>query len=198
VAGVNGAARPSTGRHGMRTSGPSSCIRRSARADDAARQSPSGTGTAGPSSAPRFPAVTSLHPLGPPGTNSELAAQEWFAIERRPGKVVLHATLEAAAAEAARTPGAAQMVPVAYPNLHPLVYAHLDEADGCITTLPAMESNRLELVRDTDPSSWRSPSTSAGIAVEPSDAELVRAPRAGSRQGPNGVDRLFADGALRM
>jgi hypothetical protein len=212
VAGVNGAARRNAGQHGMVTSDPSRSTRRCARAASAARRVPSGTGSAGPSSAPRFPAVTSLHTLGPAGTNCELAAHEWFAIQGRPGTVVLHSTLEEAASEAARTPGAALMAPVAYPNLHTLVYAHLDsleladslitqthnmvlarrpgvdfprcvashpapvglvpagstirlvasnaqaaldcaggEVDGCITTLPAMESNRLELVRDYGP-----------------------------------------------
>lgn len=76
--------------------------------------------------APRLPAVASLHTLGPAGTNCERAAFEWFAGQRRVGTVVLHDTLEAAAAAVASTPGAALMVPVAYPELHRLVYAHLE------------------------------------------------------------------------
>ena len=162
--------------------------------------------------APVLPGVGSLHTLGPAGTNCERAAHEWFASERRAGTVVLHDTLEQAAAAVAHTPGAALMAPVAYPDLHRLIYAHLEAlelaashianthsmvlarrpgaealrsvathpapdqlvpagaeartaastsqaavdcaaglADGCITTLPAMESNGLELVHDFGP-----------------------------------------------
>ncbi|MGH9226515.1 MAG: bacilysin biosynthesis protein BacA [Acidimicrobiales bacterium] len=156
--------------------------------------------------------MTSLHTLGPAGTNCELAAQEWFAREGRPGTVVLHPTLEDAAEQASRTPGAALLVAVAYPNLHTLVYAHIGRlvladsiitmthnmvlarrpgvaipssaashpapaglvpeglavrlvtsntqaaldcaagaVDACITTLPAMRENDLDLVRDFGP-----------------------------------------------
>jgi hypothetical protein len=205
LAGVNGAARLSAGRHGTATSAPVRTSRRCAQTASAGRWHPSRTGM-------RNPAVTSLHTLGPAGTNCELAAQEWLARQGRRGTIVLHGTLEEAAAEAARTPGAALMVPVAYPELHKLVYAYLDtleladslitmthnmvlarrprvgcpasvashpapvelvpagctvrivasnaqaaldcargEADGCITTLPSMESNGLELVHDYGP-----------------------------------------------
>ena len=66
--------------------------------------------------------VTSLHTLGPSGTNCELAARTWFQHQGREGEVVLHRTLEEAADCAVATPDAALMACIAYPDLHNLVY----------------------------------------------------------------------------
>jgi hypothetical protein len=68
--------------------------------------------------------ITSLHTLGPTGTNCELAARTWFERQGYEGEVVLHPTLEEAAAAAAATPGAALMAAIAYPELHSLIYAN--------------------------------------------------------------------------
>ena len=192
--------------NGTQTPAPTRSARRCGRPATA----PGGRRCTPPAS--RFLAVTSLHTLGPAGTNCELAARQWSARAGQPADIVLHASLEEAAEAAASTPGAALMVPVAYPNLHTLMYAHLESlrladtlivdthnmvlarrpgagqprsvashpapvelvpagctvrlaasnaqaaldcaagaAEGCITTLPAMEANGLELVTDFGP-----------------------------------------------
>ncbi|HEX6595661.1 MAG TPA: hypothetical protein VF045_01915 [Acidimicrobiales bacterium] len=72
-------------------------------------------------------AVTSLHTLGPAGTNCERSAVEWFVRAGRAGRVVLYPTLEDAARGALATPGGALLVPAAYPDLHTLVYSHVED-----------------------------------------------------------------------
>ena len=111
--------------------------------------------------------MSSLHTLGPAGTNCELAAQEWFVGQYRAGTVVLHDTLEEAAAAAVRTPGAALMAPVAYPRLHSLIYAHLGElelADSLITM-----THNMVLARRPGAEELRS------VACHPAPEQLVPA-----------------------
>ena len=71
--------------------------------------------------------ITALHTLGPKGTNCELAARSWFERRGTGGTVVLHPTFEEAADHVVITPGAALLGCVAYPDLHTLVYSHVDE-----------------------------------------------------------------------
>ena len=66
--------------------------------------------------------VSTLHTLGPQGTNCELAARTWFHQLGRDGEVILHPTLEEAADAALAEPGAALLACIAYPELHTLVY----------------------------------------------------------------------------
>jgi prephenate dehydratase len=74
----------------------------------------------------RLDVVTTLHTLGPTGTNCERAAHEWFRRQgRSDGKVVLHATLEKALEEL-DSPSAALMGCVVYPDLHKIVFNNLD------------------------------------------------------------------------
>jgi hypothetical protein len=70
--------------------------------------------------------ITELHTLGPAGTNCEAAAHHWFALQGRPGRVVLHETLERGLVEMAGLPGAALLGCAVYPELHTLVFSHLD------------------------------------------------------------------------
>jgi CheY-like chemotaxis protein len=71
--------------------------------------------------------IGALHTLGPAGTNCELAARTWFERRGESGDVVLHPSFEAAADAAVRTPGAALLSCIAYPDLHTVLYSHLDE-----------------------------------------------------------------------
>jgi hypothetical protein len=70
--------------------------------------------------------VRTLHTLGPPGTNLESAAHEWFRRQGRAGRVELHPTLESAL-PAIPADGAHALVACAvYPQLHELVFGNLD------------------------------------------------------------------------
>ncbi len=92
-----------------------------------------------------LPHVTSLHTLGPAGTNCELSARHWFEGRGRRGEVVLYTTLEEAARGALATPGGALLAPVAYPHLHTLMYSHVDQlyvADSMV-----MATHRMVLAR---------------------------------------------------
>jgi CheY-like chemotaxis protein len=70
--------------------------------------------------------ITTLHTLGPAGTNCENAARAWLDRRGTPGDVVLHPSFEDAAAAVVRTPGAALLSCIAYPELHTLLYSHVD------------------------------------------------------------------------
>ena len=105
---------------------------------------PAGADTPGRRSSHAARGVTSLHTLGPAGTNCELAARRWFDGRGR-GDVVLYPTLEAAAAGALATPGGALLAPAAYPDLHTLMYSHVDDltlADSLV-----MATHRMVLAR---------------------------------------------------
>ncbi|MGH2720843.1 MAG: hypothetical protein ACRDJO_04470 [Actinomycetota bacterium] len=74
---------------------------------------------------PALSRITTLHTLGPSGTNCELAARRWFGRAGTAGWVVLHPTLEDAADRVADSPGAALVACAAYPDLHTLIYSRL-------------------------------------------------------------------------
>lgn len=69
--------------------------------------------------------ITTIHTLGPTGTNCESAAYEWFRRRRRKGKVILYATLEQAVKEMPKEPEHALLGCVVYPDLHTLVFSNL-------------------------------------------------------------------------
>jgi prephenate dehydratase len=69
--------------------------------------------------------ITTIHTLGPTGTNCESAAYEWFRRRRRKGEVILHATLEQAVKEMPKEPEHALLGCVVYPDLHTLVFSNL-------------------------------------------------------------------------
>lgn len=85
--------------------------------------------------------VTSLHTLGPDGTNCALAAGRWFEGQGRHGHVILYRTLEDAAQGALATPGGALLAPAAYPELNTLIYSNVDHlfvADSIVTATHRM------------------------------------------------------------
>lgn len=71
-------------------------------------------------------AITTLHTLGPAGTNLEAAAAEWFRRRGCHGVVRLHETLEAAVPTIPRDGAHALLACAAYPLLHELVFTNLD------------------------------------------------------------------------
>lgn len=106
-------------------------------ADSRRRQ---GAGAA-PSAEPVLRRVREIHTLGPAGTNCERAAREWLARAGRRGRVVLHPTLEAAAAALPVDGRAGLMGCIAYPDLHTLMFANLGRlrlADCLITATHPM------------------------------------------------------------
>lgn len=70
--------------------------------------------------------IREIHTLGPSGTNCEMAASTWLADRRIDGEVVLYRTLEEALATMPRTPHAALLGCVVYPDLHKIVFGNLD------------------------------------------------------------------------
>ncbi|MEQ8965569.1 MAG: hypothetical protein RID91_07080 [Azospirillaceae bacterium] len=70
--------------------------------------------------------IDELHTLGPTGTNCEAAAHHWFALRGRPGRIALHDTLERALEAMRGRSGAALLGCAVYPELHTLVFSHLD------------------------------------------------------------------------
>ena len=80
-----------------------------------------------PGRRPLRQSITSLHTLGPAGTNCELAARKWFEQQGIDGEVVLYPTFEEAADRVVAVPGAALLSCVAYPELHTVLYSHLEE-----------------------------------------------------------------------
>jgi hypothetical protein len=69
--------------------------------------------------------ITTIHTLGPAGTNCESAAYEWFKRRKRKGEVILYATLEQAVTEMPKGPEHALLGCVVYPDLHTLVFSNL-------------------------------------------------------------------------
>lgn len=77
----------------------------------------------------RLDRISDLHTLGPPGTNLEAAAYEWFRRAGRHGGVHLHRTLEEALPKI-QTGGTCALVACAvYPALHTLVFDNLDRLE---------------------------------------------------------------------
>ncbi|MGH2689982.1 MAG: hypothetical protein ACRDKW_14430 [Actinomycetota bacterium] len=76
---------------------------------------------------PALGRITTLHTLGPPGTNCELAAYRWFDRVGTSGGVVLYPTLEAAADRVVDSSSGALIVCSAYPELHTLIYSRLGQ-----------------------------------------------------------------------
>ncbi|GHC74605.1 hypothetical protein GCM10010349_53140 [Streptomyces flavofungini] len=72
-------------------------------------------------------AIRYLHTLGPTGTNLESAAHLWFRQRGRAddGQVVLHTSLEQAMASVPRNGEHALLACAVYPDLHTLVFGHL-------------------------------------------------------------------------
>lgn len=119
--------------------------------------------------------LSSLHTLGPSGTNCEAAAAHYIAAHRMTADVVLHRTLEKGMRDVLADPGAALLGCVVYPDLHGLVFPYLDRM-----TLAD------QFLFDTFP---------MVLAARRADAELVRvathpAPRA---LVPPGIEILLAN-----
>lgn len=71
-------------------------------------------------------AITTLHTLGPEGTNCEAAAHYYFRKQGVKGCVLLHETLEAAVASMPDDSSHAVLGCAVYPHLHTLVFSNLD------------------------------------------------------------------------
>jgi hypothetical protein len=69
--------------------------------------------------------ITTLHTLGPAGTNLQNAAHAWFRRRGTDGKVVLHRTLESALPVMAADGTHALLACAVYPDLHTLVFGNL-------------------------------------------------------------------------
>lgn len=70
-------------------------------------------------------AITTIHTLGPTGTNLEMAAHHWFSTQEREGAVVLHAEVEDGL-DVMRFDGSEAILACAvYPRLHRLVFQNL-------------------------------------------------------------------------
>jgi hypothetical protein len=70
--------------------------------------------------------ITTLHTLGPTGTNLEAAAHAWFRQRDREGDVQLHDTLESALPGLPRDGYHALLACAVYPDLHYLVFGNLE------------------------------------------------------------------------
>jgi|tagenome__1003787_1003787.scaffolds.fasta_scaffold20890665_1 hypothetical protein len=70
--------------------------------------------------------ISTIHTLGPTGTNCEAAAVEWFRRNGVAGETRLYETLEQACAEMPDDPGAALLGCAVYPDLHLLVFNNLN------------------------------------------------------------------------
>lgn len=73
--------------------------------------------------------ITTIHTLGPTGTNCEAAARNWLARRGQMGRVVLHDTLELAVEEMGSGPRHALLSCIVYPDLHKLVFSNLDDLE---------------------------------------------------------------------
>lgn len=71
--------------------------------------------------------VSEIHTLGPIGTNCERAALVWATRSCPQASVHLHDTMEAAADWVTSRQGAVLLSVVAYPNLHLIIYSHIEE-----------------------------------------------------------------------
>ncbi|MEW1699259.1 bacilysin biosynthesis protein BacA [Streptomyces sp. NPDC093249] len=72
-----------------------------------------------------LPAVTTIHTLGPSGTNLEKAAHHWFAERGVSGKVLLHAEVEDGLDVMGFDGTEAILACAVYPRLHDLVFQNL-------------------------------------------------------------------------
>ncbi|WP_433353090.1 hypothetical protein ACQPYV_21740 [Micromonospora saelicesensis] len=86
---------------------------------DATGRSTAGSGTTA------LPHVTTIHTLGPTGTNLEKAAHRWFADRQRPGQVILHAEVEDGLDAMTFDGTEAILACAVYPRLHDLVFGNL-------------------------------------------------------------------------
>jgi prephenate dehydratase len=73
--------------------------------------------------------ITTIHTLGPSGTNCERAAEEWFNRGGIKGKIRLYPSLEVAAEAAMEDPHGGLLGCVVYPDLHTLVFSSLDRLE---------------------------------------------------------------------
>ncbi len=73
--------------------------------------------------------VSAIHTLGPQGTNLGAAARRWFDSQDKCGKVVLHASVEEAAFAVAAFSQTALLTCAVYPDLHQVVFGHLDDLE---------------------------------------------------------------------
>ncbi|MEU7850231.1 hypothetical protein AB0B74_25890 [Micromonospora parva] len=109
-----------------------------------------GRSTAG-SNSTELPHVTTIHTLGPTGTNLEKAAHRWFADRQRTGRVVLHAEVEDGLDVMTFDGSEAILACAVYPRLHDLVFGNLhrltmadsfilDTYDMVLATRPGQQS----------------------------------------------------------
>lgn len=80
---------------------------------------------AGESGVRPFGWVRRVHTLGPEGTNCQRAAQSWVARRCGRAEIVLHRSMEQAASRAAGCAREVMLGVVAYPELHSIIYSHL-------------------------------------------------------------------------
>lgn len=84
---------------------------------------------------PDLSRIQTIHTLGGPETNCNMAAHEWFARRsQKDGDVILHRTLEDAIANMPHCVSHALMACAAYPKLNDIVFANLDwlEITDCL------------------------------------------------------------------
>lgn len=123
---------------------------------------------------PDLARVVTIRTLGPPGTNCEAAAYEWFTRAGWSGRVVLHRTLEEAAERLADNDDGREALLgcVVYPDLHQLVFNNL--ASMTLADVFIMPTHPMVLAsRDSTP-----PTT---VATHPAPQNLV----------PTGIQRVL-------
>lgn len=116
---------------------------------------------------PDISRITSLHTLGPAGTNCELAARRWGDRTGLAVPIILHGTLEEAADHVAASAGTALVACCAYPELHTLVYERI----GRLTMVDCflMATHHMVLARRTETA------CAVSICVHPAPAALAPA-----------------------
>jgi prephenate dehydratase len=80
--------------------------------------------------------IKKIHTLGPEGTNSEIAAWEWFRQNRLDGEVILYRKIEDALDIIIQDVHSALLVCIVYPNLHHLIFENINRIElfDCIIT----------------------------------------------------------------
>ncbi|MGQ0576628.1 MAG: hypothetical protein ACT4RN_20870 [Pseudonocardia sp.] len=117
--------------------------------------------------------ITSLHTLGPEGTNCQKAAQEWYARRGEPGGIVLHPTLEAAVEAMPYDGTSALLGCVVYPDLHTIVFGNLHRLE--LSEVFVVPTHHMVLAA-------RSAAVPALVATHPAPQQLV----------PAGVAKVFS------
>lgn len=118
--------------------------------------------------------ITTIHTLGPSGTNCEKAAYEWFAKNEIVGNVILYPTLETAVEKMPKTTEDALLGCVVYPDLHTLVFSNLHQIE--LAECFVMPTFNMVLAS-------RNGVLPARVATHPAPQQLV----------PNGCEKVFVN-----